>query len=133
MGEEIITGAMERREPGSQKGERGERGERGKAACRRLHKKNTLPKPLTGKTRWDDYCIFTSCRAGSLKFLKSAPLPGSSLAGSLMLPWRRPEARERTAYSEDSLSRTRRAVPLLGVHLGEVTLPLGDKRVSRPQ
>lgn len=90
-------------------------------------------KTIDWKTRRDDYCIFTSCRAGSLKFLKLAPLPGSSLAGSLVLPWRRAEARERIAYSEDSLSRTRREVPLLGLHLGEVTLPLGDKRVSRPQ
>ena len=57
MGEKKIGGAAEGREPWSQRNvrEREREREREKAAHRGPHKKNTSPKPLTGKIRRDDF------------------------------------------------------------------------------
>ena len=68
------------------------RRERERTTFRGLHKKNTSPKPLSGKMGIPDYHVFINSRDERLKFWKSAPLPASSLVGVVVLLWRSPKA-----------------------------------------
>ena len=77
---------------------------RERTECRALYKINIFPKPLVGKTRGADYCMFYKEWSSKSEVLGVHTITRWRLVGTEVFPWRRRvEAQEQTVQAEDPM------------------------------